>query len=218
MTLYEGTANLSGKVTRIRYHNPENGWSVFSVFPDKECLGDFDYQEVTVTGEFVIAGWPDFEAAPAVAACAAADQYLVAWQSDQGTGGADYAIYARYLDGDAVPGRVVLVDDSTSPELNVDVGCNLAGKGYLLAWQTRYTNLKYGIWARIAWPNESWAPQFEVVPPGAAAHREYPAIANGRTGALVAWEHQRNSGGNRDIHGRLLQYMLHLPMVLRNSP
>jgi len=172
----------------------------------------------TVTGEFVIAGWPDFEAAPAVAACAAADQYLVAWQSDQGTGGADYAIYARYLDGDAVPGRVVLVDDSTSPELNVDVGCNLAGKGYLLAWQTRYTNLKYGIWARIAWPNESWAPQFEVVPPGAAAHREYPAIANGRTGALVAWEHQRNSGGNRDIHGRLLQYMLHLPMVLRNSP
>jgi len=53
MTIYEGTANLSGKVQRIRYHNPDNGWSVFSVFPDKECLGDFDYQEVTVTGEFV---------------------------------------------------------------------------------------------------------------------------------------------------------------------
>ena len=94
----------------------------------------------TVTGEFVIAGWPSFEAAPAVAACAAADQYLVAWQSDQAPAENDYAIYARYLNGDAVPGNVYVIDDTTSPELNVDVDCNLAGDRYLLAWQTRYAN------------------------------------------------------------------------------
>jgi hypothetical protein len=170
----------------------------------------------TVTGEFAIAGWPSFEAAPAVAACAAADQYLVAWQSDQGPYENNYAIYARYLNGDAVPGHVYEIDDTTSPELNVDVDCNLAGDRYLLAWQTRYANPQhYGIWARTAWPNESLPPQFAVKLPGTATDREYPAVAGGRTGYLVAWEHQRDSGGNRDIHGRLLQYAVHLPLLLR---
>jgi hypothetical protein len=172
-----------------------------------------------VKDEFVIAYWPDFEAMPAVAACDKADQYLVAWQSDHGTGGADYAIYARYLDGDAVPGNIHTIDNTTSPELNVDVDCNLAGDRYLLAWQTRYADpMKYGIWARIAWPDESLLPQFAVKVPGSATDREYPAVAGGRTGFLVAWEHQRDSSGNRDIHGRLLQYALHLPLVLRQIP
>ena len=173
----------------------------------------------TVTGEFVIAGWPSFEAAPAVAACAAADQYLVAWQSDQAPAEKNYAIYARYLNGDAVPGHVYEIDDTTSPELNVDVDCNLAGDRYLLAWQTRYANpTHYAIWARNAWPNENLPPQFLVKLPGSTTDREYPAVAGGRIGYLVAWEHQRDSDGNRDIHGRLLQYALHLPMVLRNHP
>jgi len=57
-------------------------------------------------GEFVIAGWPDLEERPAVAACRLADQYMVAWQSDVGTGIVDYAIYARYLSGEAVLGSV----------------------------------------------------------------------------------------------------------------
>jgi hypothetical protein len=173
-----------------------------------------------VTGEFPIAGWPSFEAEPAVAACAAADQYLVAWQSDQGPPlGDNYAIYARYLNGDAVPGNVHEIDDTTSPELNVDVDCNLAGNRYLLAWQTRYANpIEYGIWARTAWPNGSLDPPFGVRPPGPTTDREYPAVTGGRTGFLVAWEHQRDAGGNRDIHGRLVQYALHLPLVLRQSP
>jgi hypothetical protein len=41
-------------------------------------------------------------------------------------------------------------------------------------------------------------------------------VAGGRTGFLVAWEHQRDGTGNRDIHGRLVQYALHLPLVLRD--
>lgn len=170
----------------------------------------------TVTGEFPIAGWPDFEAAPAVAACAAADQYLVAWQSDQGTGGSDYAIYARYLNGDAVPGAVLLVDDTTSPELNVDVGCNFAGNEYLVAWQTRYASpVKYGIWARRVRPGAGQGPAFPVRQPGSATDREYPALAAGRGGSLIAWEHQRDANANRDIHAQLLQHRVRLPGVLR---
>ena len=169
----------------------------------------------TVMGEFVIAGWPSFEAAPAVAACDKADQYLVAWQSDQAPAENNYAIYARYLNGDAVPGGVYEIDDTTSPELNVDVDCNLTGNRYLLAWQSRYVNLRYGIIARTAWPNGSLGAAFEVRPPGASSNREYPTVGGGRTGFLVAWEHQRDSDGNQDIHGRLVQYTLHLPLVLR---
>jgi hypothetical protein len=169
-----------------------------------------------VKDEFVIAGWPSFEAAPAVAACRAADQYLVAWQSDQAPAENNYAIYARYLNGDAVPGHVYEIDDTTSPELNVDVDCNLAGDRYLLAWQTRYANpVRYGIWARFAWPNENLPPPFMVRDPGNTANRQYPAVAGGRAGSLVAWEHERDSNGNRDIHGRLLQYSLYLPLVRR---
>ena len=43
-------------------------------------------------GEFTIAGWPDDEQVPAVAACDQADQYLVAWQSLRGS---DYDILDR---------------------------------------------------------------------------------------------------------------------------
>jgi hypothetical protein len=168
-----------------------------------------------VTGQFVIAGWPSFEAAPAVAACAAADQYLVAWQSDQAPAEHNYAIYARYLNGDAVPGTVKEIDDTTSPELNVDVDCNLAGNRYLLTWQSRYTNERYGIVARTARSDGSLGPVLEVRPPEVPRHREYPAVAGGRTGFLVAWEHERESDGNRDIHGRLVQYALYLPLVRR---
>lgn len=55
-----------------------------------------------VVGEFPIAGWSAAEEKPAVVACSQADQYLVAWQSDQDTGGTDFAIYARYINGDAI--------------------------------------------------------------------------------------------------------------------
>jgi len=164
-------------------------------------------------GEFAIAGWPADEERPSVAACREANQYLVAWQSDQDTGGTDYAIYARYLNGDAVPGNVYMMDDTTSPEMEVDVSCNLGGDRYLLAWQTRYTSLRCGIWARIANPSETLPPQFVVIHPGAAASREYPAVAGGRSSYLVAWEHMRDNGSSRDIHGRLVGYAVCLPLV-----
>ncbi len=164
-------------------------------------------------GEFGIAGWTANEERPAVAACSQADQYLVAWQSDRGTGMTDFAIYARYLNGDATPGNVYLVVDTTLPQTQVDVAADASGQRYLLAWQDQYTNLKYGVWARGAYPDESMPPDFEVIPPDSGADREFPAIAGGRTSYLVAWEHQRSAGGNRDIHGRLLRYVAYLPLI-----
>jgi hypothetical protein len=167
-------------------------------------------------GEFNIADYIGAnEWTPAVAACAAADQYLVAWQSDDGTGGTEYNIYARYLDGEARLGNISHIDDRELPDFNVDVDCNFAGNRYLLAWQIQYASSKYGIWARSAWPYQSLGPQFAVRPPGFVTDRVFPAVAGGRTGFLVAWEHQRDTDGNRDIHGRLVQYALWLPLVVR---
>jgi hypothetical protein len=173
-----------------------------------------------VVGEFRIADYIDAnEWTPAVAACAAADQYLVAWQSDQGTAGANHAIYARYLNGDAAPGNIKLIDDTIYQDLNVDVDCNLAGNRYVLASQTYIPGMGYGIRARMVLPSQTLSDTFWMVAPGQLADRVFPAVGGGRVGFLVAWEHQRDTtGGNRDIHGRLIQYAVYLPLLLRNHP
>ena len=168
----------------------------------------------TVTGEFPIAGWPANEEKPKVAACSQADQYLVAWQSDQDTGGTDFAIYARYLNGNAVPGNVHMIADTTLPQLSVDLACNAGRQRYLLAWQDKYVGGEYGIWARLAYSDESLKPDFEVAGPRSAADREFPAVAGGRTSFMMAWEHDRDGGTKLDIHGRILRYSVNLPALL----
>lgn len=166
-------------------------------------------------GEFGIAGWPDAENHPAVAACRGADQYLVAWQSDQGS--SNDAIYARFMNGEGTPGNVYLIDDTTSPEQEADVACNLAGTQYLVTWQTRYTNVKYGIWGRLVQPDETMESEFGIVPPGSATDRTNPTSAGGHTNYLVAWEHQRDGTSYQDIHGRVVTpYAMFIPLVLRN--
>jgi hypothetical protein len=156
------------------------------------------------SGPFTVAGWTADEQRPAIAACAAADQYLVAWQSDQSTGGADEAIYARYLAGDGALGTVNLIDDTTAMEVEVDVACTHPGTQYFLAWQTMYAGGMYGIWGRAAFPDGSLGDSAVVVQPGPTHHRQYPALAGGQTLFLAAWEHQRTSDWNFDIHGRLV--------------
>ena len=168
-------------------------------------------------GEFGIAGWPAAENHPAVAACREADQFLVAWQSDQGSN--NNAIYARFLNGDAVPGNVYLIDDTTSPEEEAEIACNYSGTQYLIAWQTRYTNLKYGIWSRLVNPDESMTASFPIVHPGPAAGRTQASAAGGHTSYLVGWEHERDGTSFQDIHGRIVHpSALFVPLVLRNQP
>ncbi|HPH97402.1 MAG TPA: hypothetical protein PKW33_21810 [Anaerolineaceae bacterium] len=165
-------------------------------------------------GEFAIAGWPDIEEKPKVAACDAADQYLVLWQSDIGTSGADYAIYERFISGAGVPGTVAQVANTTAKQLNADVACNFQGNKYLAAWQDQYAGGYFGIWARYVYPDGSMEAEFGIVQPGYQAHREYPAVSGGKTNFLVSWEHIRD-GGNRDVHGRLMGYFLFMPFVTK---
>jgi len=164
-------------------------------------------------GEFVIAGWPDVEIRPAVAACKGADQYLVAWQSLVSPP-TNYDAYARYVSGDGALAGVYLVDGTTAPEAEVDVSCNQGGRQYLLAWQTMYAGGYYGVWGQLAYPNETMDPSFGFVQPGASADRMNPVVAGGYTNYLVAWEHERDGTSYQDIHGRLITpYMVFLPLV-----
>jgi hypothetical protein len=166
-------------------------------------------------GEFVIAGWPDNEEVPAVAACRGADQYLVAWQSLVGPP-IDYDIYGRFVTGDGTPAGVYLVDGTTAPEKAASIRCDQGGQQYLVAWQTMYADGYYGIWARLANPNQTFEPSFGLVQSGTAADRTNPAIAGGRVNYLVAWEHERDGTSYQDIHGRLVYpHVLYLPLVLR---
>ncbi len=166
-------------------------------------------------GEFGIAGWPDVEIHPAVAACEGADQFLVTWQSDQGSG--NDAIYARFLNGEAVPGNVHQIDDTTGQEREADVACSQSGRQYLVAWQTEYVGGRYGIWSRIVRPDETMTSQFRIVDSGSAADRTEPIVAGGHTNYLVAWEHDRDGTSYQDIHGRLVvPHAVFLPLIVRN--
>lgn len=166
-------------------------------------------------GEFSIAGWPDREILPAVAACHDADQYLVAWQSDVGTEGTDYAIYARYLSGGAVLGSIHLVRNTISPQIHADISCDAYGTKYLLTWSEKYASGASGIWARFAYPVETLDPAFEVVAPGPLTDRLHPTVIGGKRYFLTAWEHYRDGNTNLDIHGRLIGFFLYLPIVIK---
>jgi hypothetical protein len=166
-----------------------------------------------VTGEFPIAGWPAIEEKPTVTTCSTFDQYLVAWQSDDETSGADYAIYARYLTGEAVPGNVYLVADTTSHQLNVDITCDGSGGKYLLAWQDRYVGGEYGISARHFLPDETRDPEFVIVGPRSLSDREYPSVEGGKVNFLAVWEHDRDVINNIDIYGKLIGHFCFLPSV-----
>ena len=163
-------------------------------------------------GEFGIASWPDAERQPDVTACSEADQFLVTWQSLQG--GSNEAIYGRFLSGSGTPLSVHQIDDTTGAEIEASVACDHSGTHYLIAWQTEYTNNKFGIWARYVWPDKQMSPSFMVRHPSNSAGRTRPALAGGRAGFLAAWEHEREGGGFTDIHGRLVSpYALFTPIV-----
>ncbi|HZU87265.1 MAG TPA: hypothetical protein VFF78_07265 [Anaerolineaceae bacterium] len=166
------------------------------------------------TGEFAIAGWPDNEETPTVAACHGADQYLVGWQSLVGPP-TNYDVYARYVAGDGVPGTVFLVDGTTAPEVAIDAACLHDGQEYLLAWQTMYATGYYGIWGRLVHP-VGLEDSFLFVQPGTTADRLEPAIAGSRVNFLTTWVHDRNGTVYQDIRGRVVFLQrLFLPMITR---
>lgn len=156
-------------------------------------------------GPFSVAGWPASEESPAVAACKAADQYLVTWQSDVDTGGTDYDLYGRFVTGDGIlDGGPILIDSTTLPEKNADVGCTINGQKYLVTYEQEWTDLRYGITARIVSYDHSMEPSVVIVSSGNNADRTKPNVAGGFSNFLVAWEHQQDGTSYQDIHGMLV--------------
>ena len=163
-------------------------------------------------GEFSIAGWPDIEIRPDVAACHAVNQYFVVWQSDQGSG--NKAIYGRFISGSGANGDVHKIDDTTGIENLASVSCSDSGNQYLVTWQTEYANLKFGVWARFLLPDGKMGDQFAVQHPDNQSHRTQPAVAGGKTNFMAVWEHERGNSGRWDIHGRLISpYAVFAPVT-----
>ena len=168
-------------------------------------------------GEFTIAGWPAVENSPSAAACDQADQYLVGWHSDQDTGYSDYAIYARYLNGDAVPGNVYEVADEPEIDSYVDISCGLLGERYYLAWQDMgvYPDDYPSIDIRTAYPNETFGPISEEVDNTYHIGCIRPSVTGGKTGYLVVWEDVGPGSMHHEVRGRLAGHFLWLPVVRR---
>lgn len=151
------------------------------------------------SGEFGIAGWPEDEEHPAVAAGYTADQYLVAWQSLQPAG--HYDLYARFIKGDGTPDSVHVISDLAGHQEEADVAYHPAG-WYMITWQEKVAT--YGISGRLMFVNKVLGTGFQIVPPGSSPGHKNPAVAAGDNNFLVAWEHQRGITIYRDIHGRLI--------------
>jgi len=178
-------------------------------------------------GEFGIAGWPDTEIHPAVAACNKTDQYLVAWQSLQTPGGGapnHNDVYVRFVDGDGsfpTGGGPYVIYNTSVHEQNPDVACNstTAGHMFLVTYEQQYSSITgpYGVWGRFVYQDYSMSSVFGIVA-GAVSllDRTQPVVAGGGANYMTVWEHDRDAS-YQDIHGRLVApYAVFLPLMLRN--
>lgn len=173
-------------------------------------------------GEFGIAGWPSNETTPSVAACSAADQYLVVWQADSGSP-TFWDIYGRYVKGDGTVDSVHQLAGTTGDEVSPHVACSAAaqenhtGTQYLVAYEQEYSNGRYGIRARFVASNKVFRTTFAFVPAGSTTDRLTPATAGGMGRFLTVWVYQRDAD-NQDIRGRLaLPGAQFLPLELRKK-
>lgn len=166
-------------------------------------------------GEFDIAGWPDEEIHPSVAACPTIDRYLVAWQSF--VFGTDYDIYARFVKGDGtMDGAPLHVAERTANEQETDVACNPRAREFLVVFEEQYSNLTgpYGVTARQISAQKTMGPLVGIVGPYTATNRTRPVVASGYPGYLVVWEHDRLGTAYQDIHGRLYwSHGTYLPLI-----
>jgi hypothetical protein len=216
-----GNFTISGPENRI---NPDIAYNLARneyLVVWEHVGGSNDIHAARMTGslsqlgsDLTIAGWPDNEEHPTVAACHITDGYLVAWQSLVNPP-TNYDVYARHVSGDALLGSPFIVDGTTAPEIEIDSTCNLSGREYLLAWQTMYAGGYYGIWGRLVDPG-GMGDAFELAQPGAAADRLSPVAAGGRASDLAVWVHDRDGSVYQDLRGRLIFHLEnYLPLVRR---
>ncbi len=173
------------------------------------------------TGEFSIAGWPDTETNPAVAACDQANQYMVVWQSSA----ANSDIYGRFVNGDGTMDvdSVHHFPGTSVAERRPAIACNAAGQHYLVVWEQQYSSLTgpFGIRGQDVSPDKTAGTGFGIMAPtgGITAEFTNPAVAGGGANYLVVWEHDRAGTAFEDIHGRLVSLnALFLPTMKRAAP
>ncbi len=168
-------------------------------------------------GEFGIAGWPDAETNPAVAACREFDRYLVTWESNQG---GNKNLYARLVLGDGSPAAVFQIWETSAAEIYGDVACDQSGRQFLVAWQQQYSSTSgpFGVWGRFVRPDGFMGPSFGVVAPTPPGYRDRtrPSVTGGLMKFLVLWEHDREDTSYQDIHGRFITpFAAFLPLASR---
>lgn len=206
----------------IAYNRTNN---TYLVVWDFDYGSDFDIKGIRIHGdgsaigsEISISSYPNNEEHPTVAACAEADQFLVAWQSYQTT---DYDIYARFIAGDGTVGSFVGVEATGGDDLEASAACSMNGSSYLLTWQMQYSSLTgpYGITGKLIFPNGDSEPSFAISGPFIGVTTDFqtePAVAGGYHNFLTVWEQDRFGTTYQDIYGRFFTpYTLFLPLLTR---
>ncbi len=163
-------------------------------------------------GEFKVAAWPDAENRPAAAACAAADQYLVTWQSSTVN---KHDIYGYLLSGAGATQKVIHIQGTTLEETSPEVICDPTGRNYLAIWQQ-----EYGLGAStVGWATRRIHPDGQMdgvwgyMGPGDLA---LPILAAGDVNLLAVWEQKRGSGVFRDIYACLIHMeRLFVPVLIK---
>jgi hypothetical protein len=158
-----------------------------------------------IGAEIIVAGWPEDEEHPSVAASALEDGYIVAWQSWNPV----RKVYARAVGGDSSFGAgPVLIADGVLHNTEPDVSCNANLGRCLVAWMGQYSNLNgvYGVFARTLdfAGGVGEVALVRPIPVNDDSDTAAPSIAAFRGGWLVAWEHHRPGTGFWDVHGRMV--------------
>ena len=162
-------------------------------------------------GDFGVAGWPDAEGAPRIAASQVSDTWAVAWHSVIGP--TNWDVYARTITVDGT-GTVQLSTpvhpgNNTGNDSYPDINAHPGSSSFLVAWQVEYASpgAENGIWSRVLnaggtlgagfKPRELWA--------GETHDCVAPAVAGGGNDWMVVWQHGRDGSPTyEDIHGRVL--------------
>lgn len=161
------------------------------------------------SGEFAIAGWPDSEEDPAVGASRIGDKYVVAWHNVLSADDED--VYVWLLNGDgSFDGGPMLLWSSPLTESDPEVACDPESTTCLVAFESRYSHPygPVGISAQTVGLDHSVGllvdPRSVYV--GEAIVCSAPAIAGGRAGWMVTWEHDPDPAlyDDLDIHARVV--------------
>ncbi len=167
-------------------------------------------------GEFTVAGWPDGEYAPSVAACARDDQYFVSWTSWNGS---ISQIYGRFVTGAGSPSTVHHIGTNVINERNSSLACANEAGHFLVVWESQYSNTSgpYGVWGRLIYPDHSMSTtDFAIISAVAGGYGRYqPAVVAGTSEYFVVWEHQRYGTSFKDIFGAFIwRDLVYLPSIL----